>query len=199
MAAIGGKPRQSPSESPYTLSQSCSMKCSYLGICCKYPPVSDLYQCIYAHIYQYMCISVYISKLQFEGKPPNFQKKRFLVLNPFSNQAGLSAPQKSKTPMSSPGVDPRTFRCHAAALTTRLTLLCIFSISYGTYFPNMFISVYICLYTCICVCMCAFTLNLPKQGAYDPYLSLCGLGDHPCGQRCRLLAVGNRYLQYEQI
>ena len=147
----------------------------------------------------YICAYLFISKLQFEGKPPNFWKKGFFILNPFSKQAGLSAPQKSKNSMSSPGVDPGTFQCHAAALTTRSTLLCIFSISYGTYFPNMFISVYICLYTCICVCMCAFTLNLPNQGAYDPYLSLCGLGDHPCGQRRRLLAVGNGYLQYEQI
>jgi hypothetical protein len=101
--------------------------------------------------------------------------------------------------MSSPGVDPGTFQCHAAALTTWPSLLCIFSISYGTYFPNMFISVHICLYTCICVCMCAFTVYTPNQGVYDPYRSLYGLGARSWGQRRRLLAVGNWYLQYEQI
>ena len=173
--------------------------CAYAVNIQPYWFVSDLYQCIYAHIYLYMCISVHISKLQFEGKPPNFWKKGFFILNSFSKQAGLSAPQKSKIPMSSPGVEPRTFRCHAAALTTWLTLLWIFSFSYGTYFPKMFISVYICLYTCICVCMCAFTVYTPNQGVYDPYRSLYGLGARSWGQRRRLLAVGNWYLQYEQI
>ena len=175
------------------------MHSSYLCICCKYPPILDRYQCIYAHIYLYMCISVYISKLQFEGKPPNFWRKGFLILNPFSKQAGSSAPQKSKIPMSSLGVDPGTFQCHATALTTRLTLLCIFPTWYRTYFRNMFISVCICLYTYICACMCAFTIYIPNQGAYDLNRSLCGLGAHPCGQRRLLLAVGNGYLQYKQI
>ena len=101
--------------------------------------------------------------------------------------------------MSAPGIDPRTFQCHATALTTRLTLLCIFPIWNGTYFWNMFISVCICLYTCICVCMCAFTLYMLDQGVYDPYQSLYGLGTHPCGQRHRLMAVGIWYMQYEQI
>ena len=101
--------------------------------------------------------------------------------------------------MSSPRVDPKTFQCHAAALTTRSTLLCIFSISYGTYFPNMFISVYICLYTCICVCMCAWTVYIPKQEVYGQHRSLCGLGARPCGQRCWSLAAHNWYMLYEQI
>ena len=44
--------------------------CAYAVNIHPYWFVSDLYQCIYAHIYLYMCISVYISKLQFEDKPP---------------------------------------------------------------------------------------------------------------------------------
>ena len=68
--------------------------CAYAVNIHSYWFVSDQYQWIYAHIYLYMCISVYISKLQFEGKPPNFWKKGFFILNPFSKQAGLSAPQK---------------------------------------------------------------------------------------------------------
>ena len=120
------------------------------------------------------------------------------VLNMFSKQAGLSAPQKSKIPMSAPGIDPGTFQCHATALTTLLRLLCIFSIWYGTYFWNMFISVYICLFTCICVFMCAFTVYILNQGMYDQYWSLW-IGAQPCGQRRRLLAVSNWYMQCEQI
>ncbi len=58
---------------------------------------------------------------------------------------------------------------------------------------------HICLYTCICVCMCALTVHIPNQGAYGPHWSLCGLGASPCGQRCRLLAVHNWYVLYEQI
>ena len=143
---------------------------------------------ISTYIYAYLFIS---RNFNLRGKPPNFWKKRFFILNPFSKQAGLSAPQKSKIPMSSPGVDPGTFQCHAAALTTWLSLLCIFSISYGTYFPNVFISVHICLYTCICVFMCAFTVYIPNQGVYDQYWSLYGLGAHPRVQRRRVQAVGN--------
>ena len=125
-----------------------------------------------------------------------------MVLNLFSKQAGLSAPQKSKIPMSTPGIDPWTFQCHAIALTTWLALLCILFVWYGTYFWNMFISVYICLYTCICVYMCAFTVYILNQGVYDQYMSLYGLGTHPCrgcSQRRLLLAVRNWYMQYEQI
>jgi len=92
--------------------------------------VSELYPCIYTYICAYLCIYVYIQKLHFDGKKTKFleKKNRFLVLNQFSKQAGLSAPQKSKIPMSAPGIDPGTFQCHATALTTWLTLLCISSI-----------------------------------------------------------------------
>ena len=95
---------------------------------CLYQTFICTYMHIFVHICAYLCISVYIQKLHCEGKKPNFQKKRFLVLNPFSKQAGLSAPQKSKIPMSATGIDPKTFQCHATALTTWLTLLCISSI-----------------------------------------------------------------------
>ena len=105
--------------------------CLYQTFICTYMHIF-VHICIYlfisAYICAYLCISVYIQKLHCEGKKPNFQKKRFLVLNPFSKQAGLSAPQKSKIPMSASGIDPKTFQCHATALTTWLALLCISSI-----------------------------------------------------------------------
>jgi len=63
-----------PSHSaPYPNHVQCIVHiCAYAVNIHLYWFVSDLYQCMYAHIYLYMCISVYISKLQFEGKPPNF-------------------------------------------------------------------------------------------------------------------------------
>ena len=56
--------------------------------------------------------------------------------------------------MSSPGVDPGTFRCHAAALTTRSTLLCIFP-SHMVHISQtcLYLSIYVYTraYACVCV------------------------------------------------
>ena len=51
----------------------------------------------YIHISVHICAYMFISKnFILRGKNLIFRKKRFLVLNPFSKQAGLSAPQKIK-------------------------------------------------------------------------------------------------------
>ena len=169
--------------------------CRYQFISSEYPPISVCIRPISAPIYLYLGISVYIQKLQFDGK--NIIFREFFILNPFSKQAGLSAPQKSKIPMSAPRSDTRTFQCHNTAV--HIQQWWWFTIWSGTYFSNMFISVYISVYPGICVCMCALTVYIPNQGVCDPYGSLYGSEAHPCGQRRRLPALVNWYLQYEQI
>jgi len=110
------------------------------------------YLCISVHICAYLCISVHIQKLNFSKKNLIFQKKN-LVLNSFSEKAGLYAPQNFKIPLSIPGIDPRTFLVCATALTVALTPLWKSFILSGTYFGNMFISVNICSYLFISVHM----------------------------------------------
>ena len=119
--------------------------CSYVCICA--------YMCISVHICAYLCISVHIQKLNFSKKKLNFSKKNNLVLNSFSEKAGLYAPQNFKIPLSTPGIDPRTFLVCATALTVALTQLWKSFILSGTYFWNMFISVNICSYLFISVHM----------------------------------------------
>ena len=96
--------------------------CPYLSICLYL--LICLYLCISVHFCAYLCISVHICsypKLDLLKKT-NFSRN-FLILKSFSEKSFLFAPQKSKIPLSTPGIDPRTFRIYATALTVALTLL----------------------------------------------------------------------------
>ena len=132
--------------------------------------------CISVHICAYLCISVHIQKLNFSKKKLNFSKNKILVLNSFSEKAGLYAPQNFKIPLFTPGIDPRTFLVCATALTVALTPLWKSFILSGTYFWNMFISVNICSYLCISVHMRVYACiyrSYPDLVRSDQYLSQC--------------------------
>ena len=110
---------------PYLLNMCQYVKifayCEYLSISVYISPVS-------VHIFVYLCISVHIcaylfisKNLIFRKKNLIFQKTKNLVLNLFSEKAGLYAPQNFKIPLSTPGIDPRTFLVCATALTIALS------------------------------------------------------------------------------
>ena len=109
-------------------------------------------------------------------------------------KACLYAPQKSKIPLSIPGIDPRIFWVRATALTVALTVLWKSSILLGTYFLKMFISVHICPYPCTCVFMRAFTIHILNQCVSDTYLSLYGFGSPARGQHRQIQAICNWHI-----
>ena len=133
----------------------------------------------YMLVFVHICL-VNISAYQFKSK--NY----FWKTSVFENFFCFKIRSQAKTHLSAHASGNRSQNLPVPCNSTNqwaniavniIRLLC-------TYFCNMFISVYICLlvYPCIRVCMCALTVYILNQCVNDPYLSLYGLGAHPCGQ-----------------